>query len=94
MVEMARIRLHGFSERELNQARASMMSDVESAYIERHQDYSQVGSPTLGNCAHICWFGQPGRSYFSAANSSFKPIAQTKPVWVQLKRVVFHNCSN
>ena len=49
MVEMARIRLHGFSEREVNQARASMMSDVESAYIERHQDYSQVGSPTLSN---------------------------------------------
>lgn len=44
MLEMARIRLHGFSEREVNQARASMMSDVESAYIERDQDYSQVGS--------------------------------------------------
>ncbi|KAL3146657.1 hypothetical protein ABBQ32_000885 [Trebouxia sp. C0010 RCD-2024] len=41
MLEMARIRLHGFSEREVNQARASMMSDVESAYIERDQDYSQ-----------------------------------------------------
>lgn len=44
---MARIRLHGFSEREISQARASMMSDVESAYIERDQDYSQVGSPDV-----------------------------------------------
>lgn len=43
MIEMARIRLHGFSQREVDQARASMMSDVESAYIERDQDYSQVG---------------------------------------------------
>ena len=34
MIEMARIRLHGFSDREIGQARASMMSDVESAYIE------------------------------------------------------------
>ena len=42
MIEMARIRLHGFSEREVSQARASMMSDVESAYIERDQDYSQA----------------------------------------------------
>lgn len=58
MVEMARIRLHGFSEREVNQARASMMSDVESAYIERHQDYSQVGSPTLLSWTHACLFGQ------------------------------------
>ena len=45
LVEMARIRLHGFSDREMSQARASMMSDVESAYIERDQDYSQVSSP-------------------------------------------------
>ena len=44
LLEMARIRLHGFSEREVNQARASMMADVESAYIERDQDYSQVAS--------------------------------------------------
>ena len=43
MIEMARIRLHGFSAREVDQARASMMSEVESAYIERDQDYSQVG---------------------------------------------------
>lgn len=48
LIEMARIRLHGFSEREIHQARSSMMSDVESAYIERDQDYSQVG------CLHLC----------------------------------------
>lgn len=41
LTELARIRLHGFSEREVRQACASMMSDVESAYIERDQDYSQ-----------------------------------------------------
>lgn len=42
LLELARIRLHGFSDREVKQACASMMSDVESAYIERDQDYSQV----------------------------------------------------
>ncbi|KAA6421450.1 MAG: chloroplast processing enzyme, partial [Trebouxia sp. A1-2] len=41
LVEMARIRLHGFSEKEVRKACTSMMSDVESAYIERDQDYSQ-----------------------------------------------------
>ncbi|DBA85638.1 TPA: hypothetical protein ACH3X1_005214 [Trebouxia sp. C0004] len=41
LVEMARIRLHGFSEKEVQKACTSMMSDVESAYIERDQDYSQ-----------------------------------------------------
>ena len=42
LTEMARIRLHGFSEREIRQAQATMLSDVESAYIERDQDNSQV----------------------------------------------------
>ena len=52
MIEMARIRLHGFSDREIGQARASMMSDVESAYIERDQDYSQVGSSHVMQAYH------------------------------------------
>ena len=47
LVEMARIRLHGFSEREVQKACTSMMSDVESAYIERDQDYSQVSHTLL-----------------------------------------------
>lgn len=42
LTEVARIRLHGFSEREVRQAQATMLSDVESAYIERDQDNSQV----------------------------------------------------
>lgn len=47
LVEMARIRLHGFSEKEVQKACTSMMSDVESAYIERDQDYSQVSHTLL-----------------------------------------------
>ena len=63
---MARIRLHGFSDREISQARASMMSDVESAYIERDQDYSQVGGPLLAASDHasghaVAAFGQYGQ---------------------------------
>lgn len=35
--KVARVRLHGFSEREISIARALMMSDIESAYLERDQ---------------------------------------------------------
>ena len=38
--EVARVRLFGFSERELRIARAKMMADVETNYLERHQAYS------------------------------------------------------
>jgi len=38
--EVARVRLFGFSARELRIARAKMMSDVETNYLERHQAYS------------------------------------------------------
>ncbi|PWA80900.1 insulinase (Peptidase family M16) protein [Artemisia annua] len=37
LMEIARVRLHGFSERETSVARASMMSEIESAYLERDQ---------------------------------------------------------
>ncbi|KAF2950745.1 hypothetical protein DAI22_01g209300 [Oryza sativa Japonica Group] len=37
LLEVARVRLHGFSEREISIARALMMSDIESAYLERDQ---------------------------------------------------------
>ena len=68
MIEMARIRLHGFSDREINQARASMMSDVESAYIERDQDYSQVGSSHVMQAYHASFgalvsLGRQGQSF-------------------------------
>ncbi|KAK6944867.1 Peptidase M16, N-terminal [Dillenia turbinata] len=36
-VQVARIRLHGFSEREISIVRALLMSEVESAYLERDQ---------------------------------------------------------
>ncbi|KAH9801198.1 zinc protease PQQL-like [Citrus sinensis] len=34
LIEVARVRLHGFSEREVSVARALLMSEVESAYLE------------------------------------------------------------
>lgn len=37
LMEVARIRLHGFSDRELSIVRALMMSEIESAYLERDQ---------------------------------------------------------
>lgn len=35
--QLARVRLHGFSEREISIVRALMMSEIESAYLERDQ---------------------------------------------------------
>ncbi|KAL8160831.1 hypothetical protein V2J09_012320 [Rumex salicifolius] len=37
LLELARVRLHGFSEREISVARALLMSDIESAYAERQR---------------------------------------------------------
>ncbi|OVA08489.1 Peptidase M16 [Macleaya cordata] len=37
LMEIARIRLHGFSEREIATVRALLMSEIESAYLERDQ---------------------------------------------------------
>ncbi|KAJ6803070.1 zinc protease PQQL-like isoform X1 [Iris pallida] len=37
MMEVARVRLHGFSDREISIVRALMMSEIESAYLERDQ---------------------------------------------------------
>ncbi|XP_044463821.1 zinc protease PQQL-like isoform X1 [Mangifera indica] len=37
LVEVARVRLHGFSEREVAVVRALLMSEIESAYLERDQ---------------------------------------------------------
>ncbi|XP_071721497.1 zinc protease PQQL-like isoform X2 [Rutidosis leptorrhynchoides] len=37
LTEVARVRLHGFSDREISVARAMMMSEIESAYLERDQ---------------------------------------------------------
>ncbi|BBN04021.1 zinc protease [Marchantia polymorpha subsp. ruderalis] len=37
LVEVARIRLHGFSEREIALERAYLMADIESAYLEKDQ---------------------------------------------------------
>jgi len=40
LTEMARIRAHGFSEREVAIARAKLMADIESSYLEREQSYA------------------------------------------------------
>ncbi|AET05136.2 peptidase M16 inactive domain protein [Medicago truncatula] len=37
LTEVARVRLHGFSEREVSIVRALLMSEIESAYLERDQ---------------------------------------------------------
>ncbi|KAL8039469.1 hypothetical protein ABFS82_10G042000 [Erythranthe guttata] len=37
LTEVARVRVHGFSEREISVARALLMSEIESAYLERDQ---------------------------------------------------------
>ncbi|RAL48802.1 hypothetical protein DM860_001122 [Cuscuta australis] len=37
LTEVARVRLHGFSEREISVVRALLMSEIESAYLEREQ---------------------------------------------------------
>ncbi|KAF8400960.1 hypothetical protein HHK36_014263 [Tetracentron sinense] len=37
LMEVARVRLYGFSEREISVVRALMMSEIESAYLERDQ---------------------------------------------------------
>ncbi|XP_051150426.1 zinc protease PQQL-like isoform X2 [Andrographis paniculata] len=37
LIEVARVRMHGFSEREISVARALLMSEIESAYLERDQ---------------------------------------------------------
>ncbi|KAM7276427.1 hypothetical protein ACFE04_018293 [Oxalis oulophora] len=37
LMEVARVRIHGFSEREISIVRALLMSDIESAYLERDQ---------------------------------------------------------
>ncbi|CAK9136275.1 unnamed protein product [Ilex paraguariensis] len=37
LTEVARVRIHGFSEREISVVRALMMSEIESAYLERDQ---------------------------------------------------------
>ena len=39
-MELARIRKFGFSEREVQIARAKLMADIESAYLERDQSYA------------------------------------------------------
>ncbi|KAM7276034.1 hypothetical protein ACFE04_017900 [Oxalis oulophora] len=37
LMEVARVRIHGFSEREISIVRALLMSDIESAFLERDQ---------------------------------------------------------
>lgn len=35
--QVARVRIHGFSDREISTARALLLSEIESAYLERDQ---------------------------------------------------------
>ena len=37
MFQVARVRIHGFSEREVSIVRSQLMSEIESAYLERDQ---------------------------------------------------------
>ncbi|XP_062090971.1 zinc protease PQQL-like isoform X3 [Humulus lupulus] len=37
LIEVARVRIHGFSEREVSIVRSQLMSEIESAYLERDQ---------------------------------------------------------
>ena len=37
MLQVAKVRQHGFSEREISIVRALLMSEIESAYLERDQ---------------------------------------------------------
>jgi hypothetical protein len=63
IVKVARVRRHGFSEREIALVRAFLMADIESAYLERDQmqstslreEYLQVGE-TLCNAILFSWF--------------------------------------
>lgn len=58
-MEVARIRQHGFSEREVKIAAAKLMADIESAYLERDQVYStDVREEYVRNFLH----GAPPRS--------------------------------
>ena len=43
LVELARARLHGFSQREVDVACSDIMSEFETQYIERDQVTSEVG---------------------------------------------------
>jgi hypothetical protein len=58
LTELARIRLHGFSQREVLAAINISMADAESLYMERDQDYAQVSSHVwlalAGPFATIC----------------------------------------
>lgn len=38
--QVARVRLHGFSDREISVVRSLLMSEIESAYLERDQTQS------------------------------------------------------
>ena len=42
LTELARVRLHGFSKRELAAAVSLEMADVESLYVARDQIYAQA----------------------------------------------------
>ena len=42
MRELASVRLYGFTERELRQARATVMAEQESAFMEKEQEYATV----------------------------------------------------
>ena len=42
MRELASVRLHGFTARELKQARATVMAEQESAFMEKEQEYATV----------------------------------------------------
>jgi hypothetical protein len=52
LTELARVRLHGFSERELAAAVSLEMADVESLYVERDQIYAQARRPA-GLCPDV-----------------------------------------
>ena len=42
LTELARVRLHGFLEQEVEAARAASLSEMQAVYLEREQLYSQA----------------------------------------------------
>ncbi|KAJ0986491.1 hypothetical protein J5N97_004847 [Dioscorea zingiberensis] len=55
LMELARVRLHGFSDREISIVRALMMSEIESAYLERDQMQSTSLRDEYLQCSKFFW---------------------------------------
>ena len=75
-LQVARVRLHGFSEREVSVVRALLMSEIESAYLER----DQMQSTSLRD-EYIQVYHNSGYNLFHLSNLRF---------WKFIKILYFH----